>query len=258
MEQLTKVGSERQLELDNLRAQNKLLSQLQVRVSESAQHVHATEASVSEASLRSATITSDVAGFTPGIYTSLPRSMEGDNVTEPSMLARGHERATPPVQSVMTKGDSLSVGTSNSVHFHMGLNVSATPFPLPVYTVNQGSITASDTSHNTHTQAAAYNSVFPSFAPPNTPVQSGSNLSICGSNVPRSSAVMPTGVNQSLFNHTSNLVQPVVNASVTTERVCLEVASMSLQVPPVPKYTGNTETEPEWLEQFELVASVCH
>ena len=34
---------------------------------------------------------------------------------------------------------------------------------------------------------------------------------------------------------------------------------MSFQVPPVSKYAGNAEVEPfdEWLEQFELVASVC-
>ena len=176
------------------------------------------------------------------------------------MLARGHERATPPAQSITSGGDGLSVRALNAVHFHMGLNVSAAPFSLPIYTVNQGSITSSNTSHNTRTQAALYNSVFLSFVPSNTPVQSGSNLPVYGSNVPRSSVVMPTGVYQSSFNHTSNPVQPVVNALVTTERGCLEVASMSLQVPPVPKYTGNTETEPfdEWLEQFELVTSLCH
>ena len=34
----------------------------------------------------------------------------------------------------------------------------------------------------------------------------------------------------------------------------------SIQVPPVSKYSGSTDTEPfeEWVEQFELVASVCH
>ena len=39
----------------------------------------------------------------------------------------------------------------------------------------------------------------------------------------------------------------------------MEVSSVSFQIPPVSKYTGNAEVEPfyEWLEQFELVASVC-
>ena len=186
------MGSERQLELDNLRAQNNILSQLQACVSESARHVHAMEASLSKALLRSATVTSDVAGFTPCIYTLPPRSMEGDGMTESSTLACGHDRAAPPIQSVMTRGDRLSMGTLNAVCFHMGLNVSATPFPLPVYTVNQG-------SSDTRTQAAAYNSVFSSFVPPNTPVQSGSNLPMYGT---RRSVVMPTGVHQSPFNHT--------------------------------------------------------
>lgn len=33
-----------------------------------------------------------------------------------------------------------------------------------------------------------------------------------------------------------------------------------VQVPPVSKFSGNTDSEPfeEWLEQFELVASVCN
>ena len=39
----------------------------------------------------------------------------------------------------------------------------------------------------------------------------------------------------------------------------MEVSSVSFQIPPVSKYTGNAEVEPfdEWLEQFKLVASVC-
>ena len=38
------------------------------------------------------------------------------------------------------------------------------------------------------------------------------------------------------------------------------MAPFTFQVPPVPKYGGNSETEPfeDWLKQFELVTSVCN
>jgi len=38
------------------------------------------------------------------------------------------------------------------------------------------------------------------------------------------------------------------------------IPKMPVRVPPVSKYDGNAEVEPfeEWLEQFELVACVCH
>lgn len=76
--------------------------------------------------------------------------------------------------------------------------------------------------------------------------------------------------------------QPVSSASATGSRLMCGVASMgnvlpsltnccvergawatapfTFQVPPVPKYDGNSETEPfeDWLEQLELVASVCN
>ena len=246
VEKLTEVGSERQLELYNLHAQNKLLSQLQSRVSESARQVHGTEASVSKASLRSTIITSDVAGFMLGTNSSVPRSTEGMDMTELS-------------SSVTARRDGVSVETSNAERFPTGLNVSATPFPLLLRPVDQRPVTASGTSHNTSTQAAAYNTLPPPWVPPSTPVLSGSNLSMYSGTVPRNSVVMHTEVNQPLLNHTGNQVQTAGNATVTTERGCIEVASMSFQVPPVPKYTGNAEVEPfeERLEQFELVASVC-
>ena len=243
VEQLTKRGSEHQLELDSLHAQNKLLSQLQSRISESARQVHGTEASISEASLHSATITSDVAGLTLGTYSSPSRPMGDADTTE---------LPTP----VLERRDSVSL---NIERVHTGLNVSATLFPLLFHPVGQRSATASGTSPSTHTQAAAYDVLLPPLVPLKTPVLSGSHLSMHGSTVPGSSIVMHTGANQPLVNHTSNQVQPAGNAAATTERGCVEVAPMSFQVPPVPKYTGNAEVEPfdEWLEQFELVASFC-
>ena len=61
------------------------------------------------------------------------------------------------------------------------------------------------------------------------------------------------------MSHTSNQVQPAGNVTATTGRGCVKVSSVSFHVPPVSKYAGNAEVEPfdEWLEQFELVASVC-
>ena len=53
-----------------------------------------------------------------------------------------------------------------------------------------------------------------------------------GSTALRNSVVMHTGVNQPLLNHTGNQVQTAGNATVTTERGCVEVASMSFQVAP--------------------------
>ena len=79
VEQLSQRSSERQLELNNLRAQNELLHS---RVSESAPQVHRTEASVSKASLRSATVTGDVAGSMLGTYSSPSRLTEGKNLTK--------------------------------------------------------------------------------------------------------------------------------------------------------------------------------
>ena len=79
VEQLTQRSSERQLELNNLHAQNKLLHS---RVSKLALQVDRTEASISEASLRSATVTGDVAGSMLGTYSSPSRLTEGKNLTE--------------------------------------------------------------------------------------------------------------------------------------------------------------------------------
>ena len=219
VEKLTEVGSERQLELDNLRAQNKLLSQLQSCVSESARQAHETEASISEASLCSTTFTSDVDDFTIGTHSLAPRSTEGTDVTEPS-------------HSVTARRDGVSVGASNAERFYTGLNVSATPFPLLLHPVDQRPVTASGASHNISSQAAVYNTLPTPWIPPSTPILSGSNLSMYGSTALRNSVVMNTGVNQPLLNHTGNQVQTAGNAPVTTERGCVEVASMSFQVPP--------------------------
>ena len=114
VEQLSQRSSERQLELNNLRAQNELLHS---RVRELAPQVHRTEASVSEASLRSATVTGDVASSMLGTYSLPSRLTEGENLTE----------LTPVLAT-----NGASVGASNA---HSGLNVSATPFPLLLHTV---------------------------------------------------------------------------------------------------------------------------
>ena len=79
------------------------------------------------------------------------------------------------------------------------------------------------------------------------------------STVPGGSALIRTGASQPWVSHTSNQEQPAGNVTATTGRGCVKVSSVSFQVPPVSKYAGNAEVEPfdEWLEQFELVASVC-
>ena len=61
--------------------------------------------------------------------------------------------------SIMARRDDVSVGASNAERFHTGLNMLATPFPLLLRTVDQRPVTASGTNPNTHTQAAAYNTV---------------------------------------------------------------------------------------------------
>ena len=99
----------------------------------------------------------------------------------------------------------------------------------------------------------------PPLVPLSTPALFGSHFPIQGSTVPGDSALIRTGASQPRVSHTSNRVQPAGNVTATTERGRVEVSSVSFQVPPVSKYTGNAEVEPfdEWLEQFELVASVC-
>ena len=121
--QLSQRSSEHQLELNNLRAQNELIH---LRVSKSAPQVHRTEASVSEALLRRATVTGDVASSMLGTYSSPSRLTEGKNLTEftPVLATRG-----------------TSVGASNADRVHFGLNVSATPFPLLLHTVDQRTVT---------------------------------------------------------------------------------------------------------------------
>ena len=241
VEQLSQRRSERQLELNNLRAQNELLH---LRISESAPQVHRTEASISEASFRSTTVTSDVASSMLGTYSSPSRSMEGENLTE----------FTPVLAT-----SGASVGASNADRVHAGLNVSATPFPSLLHTVDQRTVTANGTSPSTRTQVTAYNWP-PPLVPLSTPALFGSHFPIQGSTVHGDSALICTGASQPRVSHTSNQVQPAGNVTATTKRGCVEVSSVSFQIPPVSKYTGNAEVEPfdEWLEQFELVASVCH
>ena len=208
--------------------------------------MHRTEASISEASLCSATVTGDVAGLMQGIYSLPSRPTEGEDLTEFTFV-------------LATSGASVGASKfSNAGQVYSGLNVSATPFPSLLHTVDQRSITANGTSPNTHTQVTAYNWP-PPLVPLSTPTLFGSHFSIQGSTVPGSSALIRTGASQPWVSHTSNQVQPAGNVSATTGRGCVEVSSVSFQVPPVSKYAGNAEVEPfyEWLEKFELVASVC-
>ena len=188
VEQLTKRGSERQLELDHLRAQNKLLLQLQSRVSESARQVHGMEASVSKASLRSTTVTSNVAGLTLGTYSSPSRSTEGADMTE---------LPTP----ISARRDGVSVGALNAERFHTGLNVSATHSPCSSTQLTRDQLLLVAPAL---IQAAAYNMVPPPLDPLSTSVLSGSQLSMHGSTVPGNSVVMHTGVNHTQQPGTAN------------------------------------------------------
>ena len=86
-----------------------------------------------------------------------------------------------------------------------------------------------------------------------------------------STSALPTGSSPSVlgglsapvhnlpFNFTSGgHTQPSIDTTSMGGRN-REATSMIFQVPPVDKYSGDAEIEPfeEWLEQFELVASVC-
>ena len=152
----------------------------------------------------------------------------------------------------------VRTGALNADRVHSGLNASATPFPSLLHTVDQRPVTANSTSPNTRTQATAYNWP-PPLVPLSTPALFGSHFPIQGSTVPGGSALIHTGASQPRVSDTGNQVQPAGNVTATTGRECVEVSSVSLQVPPVSKYVSNTEVEPfdEWQEQFELVASVC-
>ena len=198
VEQLSQRSSERQLELNNLRAQNELLHS---RVSESAPQGNRTEASISEASLRSAIVTGDVASSMLGTYSSPSRSTEGENLTE----------FTP---ALATSG--VSVGALNADRVHSRLNMSATPFPSLLHTVDQRTVTANGTSPNTRTQVTAYNWP-PPLVPLSTPALFGSHFPIQGSTVPGGSALIHTGASQPRVSHTSNQVQPAGNVTTTTE-----------------------------------------
>ena len=158
-----------------MRAQNELLHS---RVSKSALQVHRTEANVSKASLRSTTVTSNVAGSMLGTYSSPSRSTQGKDLTE----------FTP----VLTTGGA-SVGASNADRVHSGLNMSATPSLL--HTVDQRTVIANGTSPNTRTQVTAYNWP-PPLVPLSTPALFGSHFPIQGSTVPGGSALIPTGASQ--------------------------------------------------------------
>ena len=54
-------------------------------------------------------------------------------------------------------------------------------------------------------------------------------------------AVIYTGVSQSRVSHTNSQVHPTGNVTASTDRRCVKVSSVSFQVPPVSKYTGNAE-----------------
>ena len=190
--------------------------------------MHRTEASISEASLHSAKVTGDVAGSMLGTYSSPSRSMEGEDLTE----------FTPVLAT-----SSANVGALNADQVHSGLNISATPFPLFLHTVDQRSVTVNGTSPNTRTQVTAYNWPLP-LVPLSTPVLFGSHFPIQGYTVPGGSALIRTGASQPWVSHTNNQVQPAGNVTTTTGRGCVEVSSVSFQVPPVSKYTGNAEVEP--------------
>ena len=101
VEQLTQRSSDHQLELANLCAQNE---SLQTHVNELARQVHRTEASISEASLRSATVTGHVSGSMLSAYSSPSRSMEGKNLAKLS---------TP---ALATSGASMRVSNADWVH----------------------------------------------------------------------------------------------------------------------------------------------
>ena len=80
-----------------------------------------------------------------------------------------------------------------------------------------------------------------------------------------SGAGLPTGNGSStgsgIINdviNTSSILPSLANCSL--QRGGFATTPLNFQVPPVPKYSGNSEAEPfeDWLEQFELVASVCN
>ena len=130
--------------------------------------------------------------------------------------------------------------------------------PLPL-ALQHRPVTTSGTSPNTRIQVTAYYWL-PSLVPPSTPNPLGSHFPTQSNSDPGGSAVICTGASQSRVSHTRSQTQPAGNVTATTDRGCIEVSSVSFQVPPVSKYAGNAEVEPfdEWLQQFKLLASVCH
>ena len=132
-----------------------------------------------------------------------------------------------PLSTVRT-----TLAARESTGYTAGLNMSASEFLFP------------------HGSAYRAHSNYESSVPSLIPMTNMSSVSLLPSSATRSLPMVSGPFPSSL--------PPVKPTSQSLNHY--ELSPMSFQVPPVMKYDGNSEAEPfeEWLEQFELVASVCH
>ena len=236
VEQLITEGNERQLELNSLRAQNNLLSELQSRASTLERHP---VPSINEASLHSTTVSMAVHDLST---CSLPQQSVGYEprssvgVVDQSVV-QSSARCTPGL-SLTSYGAPLStvrtmLAARELTGYTAGLNVSASEFLFP------------------HGSAYGVRSSYKSSVPSLIPMTSMSSVGLLPSSSSACSLLMVSGPFLSLLLPVRPTSQPLDY---------YEFFPISFQVPPVMKYDGISEAEPfeEWLEQFELVVSVCH
>ena len=256
VEQLSNENSEHQLELITLRAQNKLLTELQARTVALERETQAVVASVNEASLRSATVSASVGESS--ISKSTQVSVEcGSRSSVTGVGARDAHGDVSSARSgtglpLTSTGPWLSTkrsaATTYSTGYATGLNVSASEFLLDVPRGSSAYGSSYVASSGLQVPVPPVRSLYQPEVPPLIPISSVGLT-------PRSSitqSLLTAGRSQPSLLQPNYLMQPTPQP--------LEISPVSFQVPPVTKYDGNSEAEPfeEWLEQFELVASVCH
>lgn len=141
---------------------------------------------------------------------------------------------------------SLTTDNTHDLDVVSGLRASAAPFTTHTRTFTPGLATGSIAD-----KPEGYNTVLQSRV-------SHDAITSVGTDLPVSSASVTGSRLMCGVTSMGNVLPSLTNGCV--ERGACATAPFTFQVPPVPKYGGNAETEPfeDWLEQFELVASVCN
>ena len=193
----------------------------------------------------SATVSSVNSGLV--LYNSMPKTIIGESghresAAHPSWLMRN------PVNQPITPLGSLTTDNMHDLDVVSGLRASAAPCITHMHT-------------RTFTPGLVTDSIADKPEGYNTVIRlrvSHDAVTSVGTDLPVSSASATGSRIMGGVASMGNVLPSLTNCCV--DRGTWATAPFTFQVPQVPEYGDNSETEPfeDWLEQFKLVTSVCN